>query len=221
MKHMHLDPHAALPLDERIRLAEQAVIDRDERVRAISGQITGRWHGMHMPSVAQGAGAGVLAGLGSWFVRRAFSARRGARHHARAGSPARLDLVLQFLPLLLPLLPARLQRWVKPSRLMLGLALAAPLFSAWQSRRQARDEAEEQALVHELLQERLREQRHQHDMAAQQPSPAAAGRSEATDEAAEWETPDANAFEAAQHAAHHVAQRAARHAPGPGRAHPA
>jgi hypothetical protein len=153
---MHLhppsDPSAALPIDERIRLAEQAVIARDERVRGLGRQLAERWHVTRGPRMAQGAGAGLLAALGSWIVRRAFSARPALRHLS-ASSP-RMDLLLQFLPLLLPVLPARLQRWVKPSRLMLGLALAAPLFAAWQAKRQrAQEEADERALIQQVLQE--------------------------------------------------------------------
>lgn len=152
MRHSPPDPFKALPLDERIRLAEQAVIDRDERVHRLSSDLSGRWHGTRMPSMAQGAGAGLLAGLSSWIVRRAFSARSMARRSSSGN--ARLDLVLQFLPLLLPVLPARIQHWVKPSRLMLGLALAAPLFSMWQTRREkAQAEADERALIRQVLAE--------------------------------------------------------------------
>lgn len=172
MQHRRPDPYQHLPLDERIRLAEQAVIDRDERLHRLTHELSGRWHGARMPSVAQGAGAGLLAGLGSWFVRRAFAARPAAR---RAGSSGRLDLVLQFLPLLLPLLPQRLQHWVKPSRLMLGLALAAPLWAAWHAKRdKAREEAGDRALIEQVLAEQRREDEALREQLPQQQRDAAA-----------------------------------------------
>lgn len=155
MAHHLPDPYKALPLDERIRQAEQAVIDRDERVHRYTQHLTGRWHAHRLPSVAQGAGAGLLAGLGSFIVRRAFAARPALRH--RGSGSARLDLVLQFLPLLLPVLPAHLQRWVKPSRLILGLTLAAPLFAIWQARQEReRAQAEERALIRQVIEEQRR-----------------------------------------------------------------
>lgn len=175
------DPYKHLPLDERIRLAEQSVIDRDERLHRLTHALAGRWHDARMPGVAQGAGAGLLAGLGSWFVRRAFAARPAAR---RAGSTGRLDLVLQFLPLLLPVLPAKLQHWIRPSRLMLGLALAAPLWAAWQAKRdKAREEADERALIERVL----AEQQRQHDALREQSPPQEREAADAGDPAARAE----------------------------------
>lgn len=163
----HRDPYKALPLPERIRLAEQAVIDRDERVHRMAHQLTGRWRGVERPGIAQTASAGLLAGVGSWIVRRALAVRPAVRR--RHAGQTRLDLLLQFLPLLLPVLPASVQRWVKPSRLLLGLAMAAPLVSVWQARREkALARADEAALIRRVLQE----QAQQAQQAVQAPAPA-------------------------------------------------
>ncbi|HEX4508663.1 MAG TPA: hypothetical protein VH328_01225 [Burkholderiaceae bacterium] len=124
-------PSTDLDLEARIALAEQAVIERDERIRARAGLIMHRaQHGL-LKHTGWGLGAAVGGLALTWFL----SHRAGrSGHHAR---PDPMESVAReagfslagLLPLIWPFLPGKVKKHVTPGMVSTLMAVATPLLS--------------------------------------------------------------------------------------------
>lgn len=117
-------------LQARIFEAELAVMRRDERVRDAFQEVLDGTRRLtsatHWLATAGSIGS-LLLGL---------FARRSASHAAHHAAPAGVGLV-EFLPLLWPLLPLSLRARFKPAEVALGLRLVLPWLRLLRRRRKA------------------------------------------------------------------------------------
>ncbi|MET0382534.1 MAG: hypothetical protein ABW032_03840 [Burkholderiaceae bacterium] len=126
-----------LDLDMQIALAEQAVIERDERIRRRADTVVRRVKS----NVLRHTGGGLLAGaatvlLAWWFKRRGAAAAPPGRHPA-AGAPSEGEHLARdaglslagLLPLIWPFMPHAVRRSVTPGTVGSVLAFISPLIS--------------------------------------------------------------------------------------------
>jgi hypothetical protein len=115
-----------LDLDARIARAEQAVIERDERIRQRSALIFHRvQHG-----VVRHAGLGVAAAAGgallAWLLGRTDPGSRGPDPWSDTARGAGFSLA-GLLPLVWPFMPRKVRRHVSPGTASTFLAVVMPL----------------------------------------------------------------------------------------------
>lgn len=121
-------PSMDLDLEARIALAEQAVIERDERIRARTGVIVHRvQHGL-----LKHTGVGLAAAVGGLALTWFLSHRNGRRV-----PPDPIETVAReagfslagLLPLVWPFMPRKVRRHVTPGMASTLLAVVMPLVS--------------------------------------------------------------------------------------------
>jgi hypothetical protein len=134
--HRPAPPHKAVSLDERIALAEHAVIERDLRIRRRTGALVrhAKREGVKL------AGGGLLLGLGTaalaWWLNRP-DRRKGPPPAEAPQEEAHATfehlfrdagvILAGLLPMLWPLLPRAWRRGVKPETAGTLLTFLAPV----------------------------------------------------------------------------------------------
>jgi len=139
-------PAVELSLDERIAIAEQAVIRRDNRIRQRTGMLVRRVK----REAVKHAGGGLLLGLGTialtWWLNR-LARRNAPPPEPAAGVPPEppptfeslfRDVAITLaglLPVLWPMLPRAWRRTITPATASTVLTFIAPLLGRLLRRR--------------------------------------------------------------------------------------